>query len=303
MSSKLIVQHAPRVSLRAATKIDDKQLGLDVLDTFSKTKGASEVLLQYGAAELLVRELPARDAWRSGEQRLFPGESACMLSRNTAFRQCYHSILPLDHRICGRSTTCGPCTPASVERLTCIATLSNLAASSVAFVRPHLIERGATEALMAVLMEAESQQTWTHQNLAMHALTNLSAQNRLPAAPCSRQRGSVTWCDSPLAPRAHLEHTCRMTVRLVQVTAVLRMSPHQPFALHLILSLSSDTSTAPPRSSSPPRSARSAPAAAARGDGQALALQATVNLSCSGAGRAGRRPPPRCCVQSGGFQL
>jgi hypothetical protein len=70
--------------LARSNKDDDKQLGLEVLDTFSKTKGASEVLLQYGAAELLVRELPARNVWRSEEQRLFPGESACMLSRNTA---------------------------------------------------------------------------------------------------------------------------------------------------------------------------------------------------------------------------
>jgi len=69
--------------------------------------------------------------------------------------------------------------PGGVPRLTAIAALSNLAASSTSYVRPHLIERGATEALLGVVAEPETQDSWSHQNLALHALTNLSAE---PAA-------------------------------------------------------------------------------------------------------------------------
>jgi len=152
---------------------------------------------------------------------------------------------------------------------------------------------------MAVLMEAESQQTWTHQNLAMHALTNLSAEPTARSAMLKTTRlGDMVRLPSRSAspPRAHLP----MTVRLVQVTAVLRMSPHQPFALHLILSLSSDTSTA--AALLQPAALRAlGTAAAARGDGQALALQATVNLSCSGADAQVGAPRRDAASKAAGF--
>jgi hypothetical protein len=47
--------------------------------------------------------------------------------------------------------------PGGIPRLTAIAALSNLAAASTAYVRPYLIERGATEALLGVVVEPETQ--------------------------------------------------------------------------------------------------------------------------------------------------